>query len=326
MYGEKSVRDLAHSQTPRRPGRGMGALGPERTRPATPPVRVAACLLATASPLATACCYTLAMTLAPIRIGIGGWTYEPWRGSFFPEKWPIKRELEYASRHVTAIEVNGTYYSGFKPATFAGWAKTAPEGFVFTLKASRYCTNRKVLADGGESIQRFVTQGITELGDKLGPILWQFMATKKFDPDDFAAFLALLPAKQDGVALRHAVHVRHESFAVPEFVAMCRTAGVGIVFADSAEYPAIADVSGDFVYARLENALEDEPAGYSPKALDRWAGAARDWASGSQPEGLSYASDQRAENVPRKTFIFFINGAKIRAPHAAMALIERLST
>ncbi|WBH15207.1 DUF72 domain-containing protein [Sphingomonas radiodurans] len=264
------------------------------------------------------------MTNAAIRVGIGGWTYEPWRGTFYPEKWPIKRELEYASRHVTAIEVNGTYYSGFKPATFEGWAKTAPDGFVFALKASRFCTNRKVLAEGGESIQRFVSQGIVELGDKLGPILWQFMATKKFDPDDFAAFLALLPPTQDGVALRHAIHVRHESFAVPAFIAMCRAAGVAIVFADSQDHPAIADVTADFVYARLEDALEDEPAGYAPATLDRWAEAARTWAAGGAPESLPYVENAAPPTTPRETFVFFINGAKVRAPAGAQALIERL--
>ena len=258
-----------------------------------------------------------------IRIGIGGWTYEPWRGSFFPEKWPHKRELDYAASKLTAIEVNGTYYSSQKPATFASWAKAVPDGFVFALKASRYCTNRKVLAEAGESIARFTGQGIVELGDRLGPILWQFMATKKFDPDDFGAFLKLLPAKQDGVALRHAVQVRHETFCVPEFVAMARAAGVAIVYADSADYPAIADISGDFVYARLEAAAEDEPAGYTPAALDRWAGAARTWASGGAPEGLPYVADPVSVS-PREAFVFFINGAKVRAPAGAMALIERI--
>ena len=261
--------------------------------------------------------------MADIRVGIGGWTYEPWRGTFFPEKWPVKRELEYASRHVTAIEVNGTYYSGFKPATFASWREQSPDGFVFTLKASRFCTNRKVLADGGESVARFCSQGIVELGEKLGPILWQFMATKTFDADDFGAFLKLLPEKHDGVALRHVVHVRHESFAVPEFVALCRAAGVAIAFADSADYPAIADVSGPLVYARLEAGVEEEPAGYAPAALDRWADAARTWAAGGAPEGLPYFADA-AETRKRDTFVFFINGAKVRAPHGAMALIERL--
>lgn len=261
--------------------------------------------------------------MSNIRIGIGGWTYEPWRGTFFPDKWPQKRELEYASRALTAIEINGTYYSGFKPATFAGWAEVVPDDFVFTVKASRFCTNRKVLAEGGESIQRFVTQGIVELGPKLGPILWQFMATKKFDADDFGAFLQLLPAAQDGVKLRHAVQVRHDSFHVPEFVAMCRAAGVAIVYAESADYPAIADVTGDFVYARLENAVEDEPEGYAPAALDHWSKVAKDWAAGGSPDGLPYAADP-APKQPRDVFVFMINGAKVRAPAAAQALISRL--
>ena len=259
-----------------------------------------------------------------IRIGIGGWTYEPWRGTFYPEKWPQKRELDYAAERVTAIEINGTYYGSQKPATFASWAKAVPDGFVFALKASRYCTNRKVLADAGESIAKFTGQGIVELGDRLGPILWQFMATKTFDADDFAAFLKLLPARQDGLALRHAIQVRHESFAVPEFVAMCRAAGVAIVFAQSAEYPAIADVTGDFVYARLEDAEERFVAGYAPTALDDWAAKAKTWAAGGRPDGLPYVDDTAPAKTPRETFVFFINGAKVRAPHAAMALIERV--
>ena len=265
------------------------------------------------------------MSTKHIRVGIGGWTYEPWRGTFFPDKWPHRRELEYASRQVTAIEVNGTYYSGFKPATFAGWRDTAPGGFVFALKASRFCTNRKVLAEAGESVQRFVGQGIVELGDILGPILWQFMPTKRFDPVDFAAFLQLLPASHEGVALRHAVQVRHDSFAVPEFVAMAREAGVAVVFADAADYPAIADVTADFVYVRLEKAEEQHPAGYTPTALDRWAEAAREWAVGGSPDGLPYVGADRAKRRPRETFVFFINGAKVRAPAGALALIERLS-
>jgi len=258
-----------------------------------------------------------------IRAGIGGWTYAPWRGPFYPDGLAQKRELDYASRAVTAIEINGTYYSSFKPASFAGWAAAAPDGFVFTVKASRFCTNRKVLGEAGDSIARFVGQGIVELGDKLGPILWQFMATKKFDADDFRAFLSLLPAEHAGVALRHAVQVRHESFAVPEFVAMARAAGVAIVFADSTDYPAIADVSGPFVYARLEAAREDQPTGYSADELDRWAAIAKDWASGESPAGLPYAAPA-AEVRPRDVFVFAINGAKVRAPAAAQALIARL--
>lgn len=263
------------------------------------------------------------MTHAPIRIGIGGWTFEPWRGTFYPEGLSQKKELDYASRQLTGLEINGTYYSGFKPATFAGWAATVPDGFVFAVKASRFCTNRKVLAEAGESVAKFVGQGIVELGDRLGPILWQFMATKKFDADDFGAFLKLLPASHDGVKLRHAIQVRHDSFHVPEFVAMCRDAGAAIVFADSPEYPAIADITGDFVYARLERGEDDNPLCYPEGDIDRWAGTAKLWASGGKPEGLPYVEDKAPPETPRETFVFFIHGGKVRAPAAAKALIER---
>lgn len=261
---------------------------------------------------------------APVRVGIGGWTYEPWRGgAFYPPGLPHKRELEFAAQALTAIEVNGTYYSGFKPATFAGWRDATPKGFVFTLKASRYCTNRKVLAEAGPSIEKFVSQGIVELGDRLGPILWQFMATKKFDADDFGAFLKLLPGSHAGVALRHAVQVRHESFAVPEFVAMCRDAGVAICFADSPQYPAIADITADFVYARLERGEDDNPLCYPDGDIDRWTEAARTWAAGGLPDGLPYVGEP-APQRPRETFIFFIHGGKVRAPAAAQAVIAGL--
>ena len=266
------------------------------------------------------------MSHGKIRVGIGWWTYEPWRdGVFFPEKWPEKRELEYASRKMTSIEVNGTYYSGFKPPTFAKWRDETPDDFVFTLKASRFCTNRKVLAEAGESVTRFVTQGISELGPKLGPILWQFMATKKFDPDDFKAFLALLPPEQDGLKLRHAIEVRHASFNHPDFVAMCREAGAAIVFADSAKYPTLADVTADFVYARLEDAQAEVETGYTADQLDHWAKVAESWSAGHQPDGLVYA-DRASHHGghARDVFVFMINGAKERAPAAAMALIERV--
>lgn len=262
------------------------------------------------------------MTQAHIRIGIGGWTFDPWRESFYPPTVPKARELEYAATKLTAIEVNGTYYSGFKPETFAKWRDATPDDFVFTLKASRFCTNRKVLADAGESIAKFTGQGIVELGDKLGPILWQFMATKKFDAADFGAFLKLLPAKQDGIALRHAVQVRHDSFQTPEFVALCRDAGVAIAFADSPEYPGIADVTGDFVYARLEAGADDNPHCYHHDDLPRWAAAAKTWAAGCQPEGLPYFGESAPAKTPRDTFVFFIHGGKVRAPAGAMKLIE----
>ena len=262
---------------------------------------------------------------AAIRVGIGGWTFEPWRDNFYPAKWPHKRELEYASRQVTAIEINGTYYSTFKPASWATWRDTVPDDFVFAVKASRYCTNRKVLSEAGESVARFVGQGLVELGPKLGPILWQFMATKRFDADDMRSFLTLLPRKVAGVPLRHAIQVRHESFACPEFVEMARAAGVAVVYADSADYPAIADVTGPFVYARLEQAEEHNPHGYIDADLDRWAAAARTWAAGARPEGLPYVEATEPAKQTRDAFVFFINGAKVRAPAGAQALLARLS-
>ena len=260
-----------------------------------------------------------------IRVGIGGWTFEPWRGPFYPDKWPKARELEYAAAHVTAIEINGTFYSTQKPATWADWAKRTPDDFVFTVKASRFCTNRRVLRDGAESIDKFVTQGLTELGPKLGPILWQFAATKQFDPEDFGAFLAMLPREVAGVRLRHAIEPRHESFRDPALVELAREAGVAIVFADADKYPQFADLTADFTYARLQNAREAEPTGYSPVALDAWAATARAWAAGEAPDGYAYAAP-RADSAgrPRDAFVFMINGAKVRAPAAAMALIERL--
>jgi uncharacterized protein YecE (DUF72 family) len=259
-----------------------------------------------------------------IYVGIGGWTFEPWRGTFYPKGLQQARELEHASRAVTAIEINGTYYRLQKPESFAAWAKATPEGFMFSVKASRFCTNRRVLAEGGEAMRTFLASGLTELGAKLGPILWQFMPTKRFDPEDFGAFLALLPAEQDGVALRHAVEVRHESFLVPEFIAMARKAGAAVVFADSADYPQIADLSGAFVYARLQDAREDEPTGYSAAALDRWTAIARSWADGHSPEGLEYLTPRPAAADGRDAFVFMINGAKVRAPAAAKAMLERL--
>ena len=261
-----------------------------------------------------------------IRVGIGGWTYEPWEnGVFFPTDLPKSKQLAYATRAMTAIEVNGTYYSTFKAPTFEKWRDQSPEGFVYALKASRFCTNRKVLAEGGESIARFTGQGIEALGDKLGPILWQFMATKKFDADDFAAFLKLLPREAGGLPLRHAVQVRHDSFHTPAFVDLLRAHGVALVFADSGKYPEVADVTADFVYARLESAQAEIQTGYAAADLDRWAQVAQGWAAGLQPQGLPYVEPANPAPVqPRDAFVFMINGAKERAPAAATALIERV--
>jgi uncharacterized protein YecE (DUF72 family) len=266
------------------------------------------------------------MTTGVIRVGIGGWTFEPWRGTFYPAGLAHARELEYAASKLTAIEINGTYYRTQTPKSFAGWAKAAPDGFVFTVKASRFCTNRKALREAGEAVEKFLGQGLTELGEKLGPILWQFMPTKKFDLDDFAAFLAMLPDKQDGVRLRHALEARHDSFCVPEFVAMARKAGVAIVYADKPDYPTIADQTADFTYARLQQAREEEPKGYTDIELNRWAEVAQGWSRGEKPHipGHVPMDGAPAKPAPRDVFVFMINGAKLRAPAAAGALMERL--
>ena len=259
-----------------------------------------------------------------IRVGIGGWTFEPWRDNFYPAKWPKAKELDYASTHLTAIEINGTFYSTQKPATWADWARRTPDDFVFSVKASRFCTNRRVLAEAGESIDKFVNQGLAELGPKLGPILWQFAGTKKFDPDDFGAFLKLLPASVAGVPLRHAIEPRHESFRDPAFVAMARAAGAAIVFADAEDHPQFADPTGAFFYARLQDTKAGEPTGYSPEALEGWAATARAWADGGAPDGFQYIGAPKADGMARDVFVFMISGAKERNPAAAMALIDRV--
>lgn len=257
-----------------------------------------------------------------IRIGIGGWTYEPWRGPFYPAKHPQKRELEYASRQLTSIEVNGTYYGSQKPESFRAWYEQTPEGFVFSLKAPRFATNRRVLADAGETISRFLASGVLELKEKLGPINWQFMPTKAFDPADFGAFLKLLPAEAGGRPLRHALEVRHDSFRCPEFLALARAHGVAVVIAGDSAYPQIADPTAPFIYARIMGTREDEALGYAPEALDLWAARARDWAAGRVPAGLEPVGPPQA-GVPRDVYLYVISGHKVRNPAAAMALIAR---
>jgi uncharacterized protein YecE (DUF72 family) len=262
-----------------------------------------------------------------IRVGVGGWTYEPWRDNFYPAGLPQSRELEFASRQLTAIEINGTYYGTQKRASFAKWRDETPDDFVFSMKASRYATNRRVLAEAGESIARFVDSGIAELGKKLGPIVWQFMPTKVFDADDFEAFLALLPDSVDGCALRHVVDVRHSTFKTPQFVQLARRYRAAVVFTDSEDFPSFADVTTDFVYARLMRARATSKHGYAPKAIEQWAATAITWAAGGEPEGLPRVEARAAAATgrPRDVFVYFINGAKEKAPAAAQALIERLA-
>jgi uncharacterized protein YecE (DUF72 family) len=243
-----------------------------------------------------------------IRVGIGGWTFEPWRGGFYPPGLPHARELEYAAGKLTSIEINGTFYRTQKPETFRKWADETPDGFVFSVKAPRYAVNKRVLAEAGPSIGVFLESGLDELGAKLGPILWQFAPTKKFDAKDFGAFLDLLPREAKGRPLRHALEVRHESFKTPEFFELARKTGAAIVLADSDDYPLIEEQTADFTYARLMRARADNPSGYSASELAHWGTRAKAWTKGGHD-----------------AFVYFINGAKERAPAAAMAFLDGLS-
>lgn len=259
-----------------------------------------------------------------IRIGIGGWTYAPWRGTFYPDDLTQSRELEYASQHLTSIEINGTFYGLQKPASYEKWYQETPEDFVFSLKAPRYATNRKVLADAGETIERFFASGVLLLKQKLGPINWQFAPTKKFDGEDFEAFLKLLPASIEGVKLRHAIEVRNDSFRTPEFIALARKHKVAVVLAGDSAYPQIADVTAPFVYARIMGTTDKQAKGYSAKALDAWAARARELAAGATPGDLETCGEVPAKAAARDVYLYVISGFKERNPAAAMALIERL--
>jgi uncharacterized protein YecE (DUF72 family) len=260
-----------------------------------------------------------------IRIGIGGWTFEPWRGTFYPKGLPHAKELSYASERLTSIEVNGTFYRTQTPATYRKWASEVPDGFVFSLKGPRFAVNRRVLREAGDSIKRFLDSGITELGNHLGPLLWQFAPTKKFDPADFGGFLELLPDQLDGHALRHVIEVRHDSFATPEFLALLRRFKMPVVFTDHARYPNIADATGDFLYARLQRGEDKIPTAYPPKEITAWAKRLQLWADGKAPEDLRHVEPAKtAKAAPRDVFAYVIHEGKVRAPAGAMALIEKL--
>lgn len=260
-----------------------------------------------------------------IRVGIGGWTFVPWRGLFYPPGLVQKRELEYASRQLTAIEINGTFYGAQKPAVYAKWRDETPEGFVFSLKAPRYVVQARELARSGAGIDAFVRGGLAELGDRLGPILWQFAPSKRFERDDFAAFLDLLPRELDGRRLRHVLEVRHESFLCEDYLALTRERGLPSVFTDSPEYPSYADPSGDFRYARLMRSRSSVSTGYPAEELDAWARRAETWADGGVPEDLPrvLAADNESTEAC-DVFVYFISAAKERNPAAARGLIERL--
>jgi uncharacterized protein YecE (DUF72 family) len=247
------------------------------------------------------------MSEAQIRIGVGGWTYPPWRGVFYPDKLPQSKELEYASRQLSAIEINATFYGRQKPKSWEAWKKVAPDGFQFAIKGSRFCVTRSRLGDGAEGIGNFFAQGFAALGQKLGPILWQFAPRRKFDRDDIASFIDLLPERIDGTQLRHAIEPRHDSFSDERFFELCRARNIAVVFEDSDEYPCIEANTADFAYARLQRMREEVPTGYEEQAIDAFAKRAREW----QQSG-------------RDAYIFMINGSKVRAPAAALALKQRL--
>jgi uncharacterized protein YecE (DUF72 family) len=259
-----------------------------------------------------------------IYIGVGGWTFAPWRGVFYPDKLPQAKELEYAGSKLTSIEINGTYYGSQKPESGRRWAREVPDGFVFSVKGSRFTTNRRVLAEAGDSIKHFYNTGVLELGDRLGPVLWQFAPTKKFDEADFGKFLELLPREIDGRRLRHVVEVRHDSFRSPAFVALLRQFEIPVVFAEHFTYPGIADVVGDFVYARLQKGDDDIATCYPPKQLDAWAKRLQLWASGGEPDDLPRVDAATAPKKPRDVFAYVIHEGKVRAPAGAMELIERV--
>lgn len=260
-----------------------------------------------------------------IHIGIGGWNFAPWRDNFYPAGLPQARELEYASRHLTAIEINSTYHGTQKRTSFANWRDATPDDFVFSVKASRFATNRRILAEGADSIHRFIDSGIAELRHKLGPVVWQFAPTKQFVPDDFEAFLNLLPDSVEGVKLRHVLEVRHDSFMCDEYLKLARKFKAATVFTDSPKFPSFADLTADFVYARLMNAQEKVATGYAAKDLEQWAARVGKWADGKAPADLPCVDDASgAGTKPKAVYLFFINGAKERAPAAAGALLEKL--
>jgi uncharacterized protein YecE (DUF72 family) len=263
--------------------------------------------------------------LGGAHVGIGGWTFAPWRGAFYPKGLPHARELGYAAQRLSSIEINGTFYRTQTPATFRKWASQVPDGFVFSVKGHRVVTHRGDLKTAGDAVAHFLNSGVLELGDSLGPLLWQMPPTKKFNETDFGGFLELLPREIDGRPLRHVVEVRHASFGVPEFIRLLRQFRTPVVLAEHATYPAIADVAGDFLYLRLQKGDDAITTGYPEEAIAHWAARIRQWLDGRPPSDLPLLAAADSKHKPRDVFAYFIHEGKVRAPAAALALIEKLA-
>jgi uncharacterized protein YecE (DUF72 family) len=258
-----------------------------------------------------------------IRVGIGGWNFAEWRGTFYPKGLAQARELDYASRVLTSIEINGTFYRTPPAASFKKWASEVPDGFVFSVKGPMSVVGKGVLAEAGPALEKFFASGVLDMGAKLGPLFWQFMPAKKFDPKDIAAFFKMLPKEAKGMKLRHAIEARHQTFACAEFVDLARAHGVAIVLVDSEKHSLIADPTADFMYLRLQRTAEKVATGYKPAEIKTWASRAKAWEAGGAVDDLPLLAKKPAK-AKRDVFVYFISGAKVRAPAAAQALIEEL--
>jgi uncharacterized protein YecE (DUF72 family) len=260
-----------------------------------------------------------------IYVGTGGWNFAPWRGLFYPRDLPQARELGYMSGELNSIEINSTFYALQKPATFRRWHDETPTDFVFAVKAPRFVVGRRDLSSAADGIAHFLDSGVMGLGDKLGPINWQLAPYKKYVAAEIDAFLSLLPKEHNGRVLRHAVEVRHASFATPEFVRLARNHGVAIVLAGDAEYPQIANLTASFSYLRIMGTVDAEKTGYATAALNRWAQRAKALAQGKSPTGLTAVPEKAVVKAgARDVFLYVISGAKRRNPAAASALLKKL--
>ena len=285
-----------------------------------------------------------------IRVGISGWRYEPWRGTFYPKDLSQKRELEYASRKLNSIEINGTFYSLQKPASYRRWSSDTPEDFVFAVKGPKYISHQKRLKDVRIPLSNFFASGIFLLGKKLGPILWQFPQWEQFEFGRFSEFLKLLPKSTGDAAelaaentikrseyksietlhdqkLRYAFEPRHESFFTPMFIKLLRRHNAALVFADMADkWPTSEDVTADFIYIRLHGAEELYASGYNSRQLNHWRKRIKVWHSGSEPTDARLVAKKRADRKSgRHIYVYFDNSMKVLAPRDAVRLASRLA-